>query len=147
MLSVAPLTIAPPLARAADPYVLLVDDHEPSLNRLDELLSNSGHRCIAARSGAEALVCCDRCRPRVVVTDLAMPNLDGRALARWLQARCPSVPIILMTAEAFDARSLGELERTFTAVLPKPIDIDRLLGLLNRLMPPTITPASDPPRP
>jgi CheY-like chemotaxis protein len=119
-------------------YVLLVDDHEPSLRQLEELVCQSGHPCVAARSGTEALMCCDNCCPRVVVTDLTMPNLDGRALARWLQARHPSVPIVLMTGQAFDPRSLGELRRTFTAVLPKPIDVDRLLGLLDRLMPPAV---------
>jgi len=118
-----------------DSYVLLVDDHEPSLQQLRELVSLSGHPCVAARSGTEALRCCDACRPRVVVTDLTMPNLDGRALARWIQERHPSVPIVLMTGQVVEPRSLGELRRTFTAVLPKPIDVNRLLDLLDRLMP------------
>jgi CheY-like chemotaxis protein len=147
MMSVVPLLITPAVAKGAEPYVLLVDDHEPSLRRLDELLRSSGHHCMVARSGAEALACCDNRRPRVVVTDLSMPNLDGRGLARWLQARCPSVPIILMTGQAFDPRSLDELERTFTAVLPKPIDVDRLLALLDLLMPPPAQPQPDASRP
>jgi CheY-like chemotaxis protein len=147
MQSVFPLLITPAVTAGAESYVLLVDDHEPSLRRLDELLRNSGHRCIAARSGAEALACCDSRRPRVVVTDLAMPDLDGRGLARWLQSRCPSVPIILMTGQVFGPGSLDELERTFTAVLPKPIDVDRLLKLLDRIMPPRAKPHPDTSRP
>jgi DNA-binding NtrC family response regulator len=121
---------------ATPSYVLVVDDHEPSLRRLEELITLSGYPCVAASSGTEALLCCDRSRPRIIVTDLTMPNLDGRGLALWLQARHPSVPIILMTGQAFDSRSLGEMKRIFTAVLPKPVDIDMLMGLLDRLMPP-----------
>jgi CheY-like chemotaxis protein len=147
MLSVAPHLVAPVPAAAGDAYVLLVDDHEPSLRRLGELLQRLGHRCISARSGAEALSCCDRRRPSVVVTDLMMPNLDGRGLARWLQPRCPSVPIILMTGQELDSRALCELQRTFAAVLPKPVDIDRLLGLLDRIAPPAATAASHLSRP
>jgi CheY-like chemotaxis protein len=124
---------------AMNPYVLLVDDHEPSLQQLHALVRLSGRRCVAARSGSEALQWCDCGRPRVVVTDLTMPNLDGRALARWLQARHPSVPMILMTGQAVDAATLGELERTFTAVLTKPIDVAHFLGLLDRLMPSAAT--------
>jgi CheY-like chemotaxis protein len=135
MMSVAPFTITNPARAAVDSYVLLVDDHEPSLRQLKELVKLSGHACIATNSGSEALNYCERSRPRVVVTDLTMPNLDGRALARWLQSRHPSVPIILMTGQTFDTQSLDELERVFTAILPKPIDVDRLLGLLGRLMP------------
>jgi CheY-like chemotaxis protein len=128
-------TITPQASAAMNPYVLLVDDHEPSLQQLHALVKLSGRSCVSARSGSEALRWCDCRRPRVVVTDLTMPNLDGRALARWLQARHPSVPMILMTGQAVDARTLGELERTFTAVLTKPIDVDYFLGLLDRLMP------------
>jgi DNA-binding NtrC family response regulator len=124
------------MVRSPESYILLVDDHEPSLRRLDEVVKLSGHRCVATKSGTEALLCCDRSRPRVVVTDLNMPNLDGRGLAQWLQARHPSVPIILLTGHSFNPQSLGQMQRIFTAVLSKPVDIEQLLGLLDRLMPP-----------
>jgi CheY-like chemotaxis protein len=70
-----------------------------------------------------------------VVTDLAMPNLDGQRLARWLRSRFPSLPILLMTGEFLDPPLRRSLQRTFTAILPKPVDIAALLGLLDRLMP------------
>lgn len=135
MVTAAPRITSPRAFRAKEPYILLVDDHEPSLSQLDELVSRSGFACLSAQSGTEAVLCCDQRRPRLVVTDLTMPNLDGIALARWLRARHPSVPIILMTGQSFDARSLGELKRTFTAVLRKPIAIGPFLELIDRLMP------------
>jgi CheY-like chemotaxis protein len=136
--------MSPPTATNATPgvpvpgaYVLLVDDHEPSLQMLDALVQLSGHPCLSAHSGTDALRLCDLRRPRVVITDLSMPNLDGRGLARWVQTRHPSIPFILLTGHPLDARSIADLRRTFTAVLSKPVDVDRLLGLLDRLMPPT----------
>ena len=122
--------------RGSESYILLVDDHEPSLRRLNEVVKLSGHASVTAKSGTEALVCCERRRPQVVVTDLSMPNLDGRGLARWLQTRHPSMPIILMTGSEIDVKLLGEFKAIFTEVLPKPVDIEHLLGLLDRLMPP-----------
>jgi DNA-binding NtrC family response regulator len=142
MMSVAPLLTVSGVSRAKDAYVLLVDDHEPSLRQLRELVRLSGHACIATSSITDALSHCDLCKPRVVVTDLTMPNLDGVGLARWLQARHPSVPMVLMTGQSFDPRSLDELQRTFTAVLPKPIDVDRFLDLLDRLMPRSENPSA-----
>src|SRR4051812_30228935 len=91
------------------PYVLLVDDHAPSLRRLQEIVERAGHSCASAHSASEALDCCARRRPQVVVTDLAMPNLDGRGLASWLRRRCPSIPLILMTAQTLDAALRIEL--------------------------------------
>jgi CheY-like chemotaxis protein len=64
-----------------------------------------------------------------------MPNLDGQALARWLRARFPSLPIILMTGQDLDPTTRRSLLSTFTAILPKPVDIDSLLALIDRLMP------------
>jgi CheY-like chemotaxis protein len=134
MLSVAPLIDQGPL-RAESPYVLLVDDHMPSLKRLCEIVEGAGHPCVMAASATEALTYCDARRPQVVVTDLSMPNLDGRGLASWLSARFPSMPLILMTGQSLDASALESLNRTFLAVLPKPVDIDWFLKCLDRLMP------------
>src|SRR5437899_1053945 len=84
---------------AARPFVMLVDDHDPSLRQLCEAVQRAGHRCVAARSASDALVYCDTRRPHVVVTDLAMPGLDGDVFAHWLKARYPSVPLVLVTGE------------------------------------------------
>lgn len=133
----------------AMPYVLLVDDHVPSLRRLGEVVQGAGHACVVASSGCLALAHCEVRRPQVIVTDLSMPNLDGRGLAHWIRARYPSVPLVLMTGEVLDPPMLVALQHTFTAVFRKPIDPDRFLQCLDRLMPserlyePTLTYLAD----
>jgi CheY-like chemotaxis protein len=134
MLSLAP-TVSAGTCNASSPYVLLVDDHEPSLRQLHEVVRLHGHRCVSTCSPGDAVRFCDSRRPQVVLTDLAMPNLDGQALARWLRSRFPSLPIILMTGQELDAATRRTLQRTFTAILPKPLDIEALLSVLDRLMP------------
>lgn len=136
------LRVAPPRSTArmaaAGPYVLLVDDHEPSLRKLHQVVQVAGHRCVMALSASEALRHCDAQRPRLVVTDLSMPNLDGLGLADWMHLRFPSVPLILMTGQFLDPALLATLGRRFTAVMTKPIDVERLLGRVERLMPPRL---------
>ena len=119
----------------SEPFVLLVDDHGPSLALLRALVESAGLACLSARSGAEALACCDVRRPAVVVTDLIMPTLDGRCLARWLEARFPKLPILLMTGEHLDSEAIEGFQRTFCAVLTKPLELDHFLTLLRELMP------------
>src|SRR3954471_14942712 len=99
MLSVAPMVHLAHIARPRPAYVLLVDDHIQSLRRLSMVVRSAGYTCEIASSATEALAFCDWQRPQVVVTDLTMPNLDGRGLAVWLKARYPSVPLILMTGQ------------------------------------------------
>lgn len=135
MLSSAARTSAT-LLGPARPYVLLVDDHRPTLRQLQEVIALEGYECMTAGSGAEAIRQCDRRPPRVVITDLAMPNLDGRGLARWLRARFPSVPLILVTGEILDGADLAALFCTFSAVYSKPVDVSSLLEHVARIMPP-----------
>ena len=108
-------TVAPPGA----PYVLLVDDHLPSLSRLRSVVELAGHRCLSAGSATVALSTCDSCRPQVVVTDLPMPDLDGHGLARWLKTRYPAVPMVLVTGEQLDPRTRDTFRGLFTAVFSK----------------------------
>ena len=133
MLSIDSLE-SPAPAPTAGPFVLLVDDHAPSLRQLQDVVTLFGHPCVSAGSASDALVYCDARSPRVVVTDLSMPDLDGQGLARWLKARYPTLPIILVTGEELDAPTLAALRQTFEEVLKKPVDVESFLSVLERLM-------------
>ena len=134
MLSIA--TIRPSaIPRPKERIVLLVDDHEATVSSLRKVVELAGYPCVATVSSSEAVRFCLSHMPRLVVTDLAMPRLDGHQLARWIKRRYPSVPILLITGELIDDLALAELEVTFTAVMSKPIAIERFLEQLAQLLP------------
>ena len=116
------------------PYVLLVDDEEASCLPLVELVRYAGFASVAAKSATEALACCYRSRPTVVVTDLVMPGPDGRALARRLRKRFPEVPLVLVTGQNLDHPDWFVPDDLFEAILPKPLDFDRFIALIGRLI-------------
>jgi two-component system capsular synthesis sensor histidine kinase RcsC len=128
--------MVPPPGAGAGRLVLLVDDHEPSLSTLRQVVESAGYDCFATHSASEALVFCDSSCPGVVVTDLAMPRLDGKCLARWLKARYPALPILLTTGEMLDDRTKSDLCGIFSAVLTKPLQVQSLLYHLDLLVPP-----------
>jgi CheY-like chemotaxis protein len=117
------------------PYVLLVDDEEASFLPLAELVRLAGFESVAARSATDALACCYHRKPGVVVTDLDMPGPDGRALARRLRRRFPDVPLVLVTGQNLDHPDWAVPEGLFEAVFAKPLDFDRFIKLVGRLMP------------
>ncbi len=115
-------------------FVLLVDDHAATLSTLRQVVELAGHSCFATISSFEAVRYCRRRPPSLVVTDLAMPYLNGHGLGRFIKKRYPSVPILLVTGELLDPETLIELRQTFAAVICKPLPIEPFLRLLNQFM-------------
>lgn len=99
--------------------VLVVDDDSLVLTSTCLLLEDLGHRVISAVSGADALKVLESERAiDLVITDMAMPQMDGAQLAQAIRIERPSVPIILATgyAERLEgfATELPRLSKPFT---------------------------------
>jgi len=107
---------APPVPRLC---VLVVDDDSLVLTSTCLLLEDLGHRVISAASGAQALTMFDSEQAiDLVITDMAMPQMNGAELAQAIRIIKPSLPIILATGyaerlEGFATR-LPRLSKPFT---------------------------------
>ncbi len=132
------------MVRKHDPFVLLVDDHEPGLIRLKKVVEIAGYECEMTLSGADALVLCEARRPSLVVTDLAMPHMDGHGLGRSLRRRYPSLPMLVLTGELLDGPKRAALSRTFHSVLTKPLQVEPFLTLLAELLTQSQAPVPSP---
>jgi CheY-like chemotaxis protein len=125
-----------PIARPAR-RILVVDDDAGNRETLTELLGLSGHDVIAADSGKEALKIAATSDFDVALVDLAMPDMDGIALARQLRARDPALRIALVTgwdASAVDGHCEAGL---FAAIFRKPIDLPAINRFLDGVEPAT----------
>ena len=61
-------------------HILIVDDSEPDRGLLKMLLERNGYRVTVAGNGVEALAAARSCRPDAIVSDVAMPRMDGFVL-------------------------------------------------------------------
>jgi CheY-like chemotaxis protein/nitrogen-specific signal transduction histidine kinase len=108
--------------------VVVVEDDVDSRNALEMILLSAGAKVRIASSAREALRLFVAERPDVVLTDLAMPEQDGYALARALRSeRGEQPPIIALTAFAMPSDRKRVLESGFALHLTKPIDPEELL--------------------
>jgi len=117
--------------------VLIVDDEAPLGEFMRELLGGWGIDATAMTSPRKALQAfrADLRAYDLVITDLAMPGSTGFGLARELLALRPGLPVILYTGH-IDPIAERELESAgIRALLPKPVEPDKLHGLLARLLP------------
>lgn len=112
----APEQAAPPVPRLC---VLVVDDDSLVLTSTCLLLEDLGHRVVSAVSGDQALKVFDSEQTiDLVITDMAMPQMDGAQLAQAIRNIKPDLPIILATGyaerlEGFATR-LPRLSKPFT---------------------------------
>ena len=108
--------------------VVVVEDDTDSRNALEMILLSAGAKVRIAGSAREALRLFVAERPDVVLTDLAMPEQDGYALARALKSEGgEQPPIIALTAFAMRSDRKRVLESGFALHLTKPIDPEELL--------------------
>lgn len=113
--------------------ILFVDDDEMERYFAREILEPRGHRVLYAGDGESALRVYDQEEVDVVVTDLAMPRLNGLRLIQKLRERDRHVRIIAASGINADQLDMAEDFGAFT-VLQKPWDPKRFLEVLQTLM-------------
>jgi len=112
--------------------LLLVDDEAGMLFALKELVESRGHEAVLARSGREALERLDGVD--AVVTDHAMPEMDGTRLLRAIGERDPSLPVILLTAHGSERLAVQAMKAGAYDYVTKPFDIDEMGVAIERAL-------------
>jgi two-component system KDP operon response regulator KdpE len=107
--------------------ILVVDD-EPQITRvLRTSLQSNGHEVTVAQDGADALERFLKSQPELVITDLAMPRMDGIELTREIRQRS-QVPIIVLSVRNQDNAKVAALDEGADDYITKPFSIQELLA-------------------
>ncbi len=117
--------------------VLLVDDEFALSDTLKDFLEGEGYLVECASNGKDALEIMSTKVPDLVVTDLMMPIMDGKAVIRAMQENhaLKSIPVILTSgARRQIALPPGEDTPPYSAFLRKPFQLDRFLNLVSSLI-------------
>lgn len=112
--------------------ILLVDDDPKLLRVLTLRLEAEGYGVIATSSGEEALQRLDDVRPRMVLADLRMPDLDGIQLLVKIQGRHPSLPVAILSAHGDIPDAVRATHAGAVDFLTKPVDRERLISCIER---------------
>ena len=111
--------------------ILVVEDERAIRDLIVMLLSDEGYEALVAPNGAVALDLVRQTSPRLILLDLMMPVMDGRAFLRACRAEalCRNVPVVVMSA-ASTAPMVEKLRAA--AFLAKPFDLGDVLGVVER---------------
>jgi two-component system sensor histidine kinase BarA len=117
--------------------MLAVDDMQINLKLLQTWLKNSPVSLFTADSGEKAISMCQESEFDIILMDIQMPNMDG-VQATGLIRKTPlnqGTPIVAITAHAFQEEKKHFLDSGMDDYLPKPIDINKLVSLINEWCP------------
>lgn len=111
--------------------VLVVDDDAALVRLLRLTLRQGGFDVATAANGSEGLERLSAQKPDVIVLDLEMPVMDGRAFFRELRSRGVETPVLILSARG--ARQ-ARRELGANAALEKPFDTEDLVDSVRQLI-------------
>lgn len=114
------------------PRVLVIDDDASIRYTLDAVLSDAGMEVEGCPGGREGLEAFEARSADVVLTDLAMPEVDGLAVLAGVRALDPAVPVLILTAHGSERVAVAAMKAGAFEYLPKPFDPEELVLAVRR---------------
>jgi DNA-binding response OmpR family regulator len=114
--------------------LLLVDDDASITGQVGAFLERAGYRVHCEADGARALERVDALQPDLVILDVLLPSMDGRAVLRALRARGDRRPVILLTKIGKASERALALEEGADDYLNKPFSSRELLARIRAVL-------------
>jgi len=122
--------------QAGSGVILVAEDEEQLLHLIAGFLDQAGYMVLTARNGADAIQVAGRYPGRIdlLLTDIVMPDLNGRELAQKIQPDYPKMKVILMSGYPSSVLPIRPQDDPYMAFLPKPFTPDTLLCEIQRIL-------------
>ncbi len=119
---------------APSAHVLVIDDEEPIVLLITEILAEDGHRVTQAYNGAQALDWLLKEEFDLIISDVRMPAVGGPTFFEILQTTRPDLleRVIFVTGDTVSSSTRSFLEKTGRPVLAKPFEPERLRRMANQ---------------
>ena len=117
--------------------ILVIEDERALRSVFVEVLTSQGHRPTAAATGQAAIDLLGReAAYDVVILDLRLPDLDGKAVWHWIRRQRPDLAerVVFMTGDTLSPGSQQFLQEAARPVLAKPVSIDGLMRTINSVL-------------
>ncbi|EDP4097238.1 response regulator [Campylobacter jejuni] len=114
--------------------ILVVEDEVKARESMINILSERFSKVIGAQNGDEGLKKFKKFKPDLVITDIAMPIMDGLDMAREIKEISDHVPIVVLSAYSEKERLLRSIDIGIDKYLIKPVDIEELFKVLDYLI-------------
>ncbi|MBN2017050.1 MAG: response regulator [Candidatus Cloacimonetes bacterium] len=121
--------------------ILIVDDEQDTLNFLSYMLPKRGYAAVTADNGFDALQIIREQHIDLVLSDIAMPDMDGYELYSQIRNFDDRIPIVMMTGFGYDPNHVLVKARKdgLHDIIFKPFEIDDLVQMIKKAIDSKIT--------
>jgi two-component system response regulator AtoC len=112
--------------------VLVIDDDASLRFALEAVLGDAGLTVESSPSGAGGIEAFEARGADAVLTDLAMPEMDGLQVLERLRAQDPGVPVVMLTAHGSERVAVAAMKAGAYDYLPKPFDPEEIVQAVRR---------------
>ena len=113
-------------------HILIVDDEAQMLLAMEAVLARLGHAISKAENGQAALEVLGRSKVDLVISDMKMPVMDGLEATHIIRSYSKDIPIIALTAYAFETDKELALEMGCNDFVTKPVSERTLRKALDK---------------
>lgn len=115
--------------------ILIVDDNIPFCKNLVDILELKGYQAAYVNDGFKALEALKNNHYHLVLLDIRMPVMNGVKTFRQIRKINPKIPVIMMTAYAFENLIKEALQNGVFGVIHKPFDMEKMYSTIELAMP------------
>jgi two-component system, cell cycle response regulator CpdR len=114
--------------------ILVVDDEPDVRMYVERALKLDGHDVVSTFDGFAALTALREQTYDLMLTDIAMPGMDGISLSLQAERDFPAMKILMMTGYAHERQRAHNLDELVHEVISKPFDLETLRRRVNGLL-------------
>ncbi|MCK5849498.1 MAG: response regulator [Kiritimatiellae bacterium] len=111
--------------------ILAIDDEKRICLLLEKYFSYQGHHIETAANGTDGIKKFQNSPFDIVITDLAMPDIDGNRVAQIIKETSHDTPVILMTGLSNIIDNQEKQTEYLDDIIQKPLEVDKLMGIVN----------------
>ena len=114
--------------------VLIIDDEKAILESLSSILLDEGFAVCTAKDGKEGLAIFKKEKPRIVLLDIWMPEMDGLEVLSLMREADPEAAVIVISGHGTISTAVEAVKMGATDFLEKPLSIDKVLEVISRAL-------------